>query len=292
MKSIHLAPFLLSLVFSGCAYYQPMGMSSTSIGSQYERPSGMAEGRASSWHFFPCYALCRAGDDSLTAAVNNALDGKVGDTLANVYVERKTIAFPHIYFPLVVRTEVVVMGTLVKYNTKEFPPDKDFVYSGSPVEMWAQLLSFSKAERARYSKGMSDRNRSMLVEFALDKEKERLIETGSKDSEVFALLLLREPIMATPKSVLRNESSINLSDCNAYECIITLSPEKQAAALRLVNGTDNKSVRALLLNSAQKRIKACYPDKTPPVVTAPEVQLIYNEAVLLETLCKTGELST
>ncbi len=268
-----------------------MGVSSTSVGSQYERPIGMSEGRASSWHFFPCYALCRVGDDSLTAAVNNALGGEVGDALANVYVERKTIAFPHVYFPLVVRTEVVVMGTLVKYNTKEFPPDKDYVYSGNPGEMWTQLLSFSKAERARYSKGLSDRNRRMLVEFALYKEKDRLIETGSKDSEVFNMLLLREPVTVTPKSVLRNESSINLSDCNAYECIITLSPEKQAAALRLVNTTDNKSIRALLLSSAQKRIKACYPDKTPPIVTAPEVQLIYNEAVLLETLCKTGELN-
>ncbi len=252
----------------------------------------MAEGRATRWSFFPCYAVCPVGEDSLMAAVKDALDGKVGDTLANIYVERKTVAFPFVFLPLVTRTEVVVMGTLVKYNTKEFSPDKDHVYSGIPGEMWAQLLPLSKAERARYSKGLSDRNRSMLVDYALYKEKERLIETGSKESEVFTLLLLREPITVTPKSVLRDEASINLSECSAYECIITLSPEKQAAALRLVNTTDNKSIRALLLNSAQKRIKACYPDKTHPIVTAPEIQLIYNEEALLETLCKTGELST
>jgi hypothetical protein len=291
MKKIHFAPILLSVLFSGCAYNQPMGLSSASIGSQYERPSGMAEGRAKRWQFFPCYSLCPVGDDSLIAAVNNALDGKVGDTLANVYVERKTIAFPHKFFPLLERTEVVVMGTLVKYNTKEFTPDKDFVYSGNAGDMWAQMLSFNKGERMRYLKGLPDWNRSMLIEFALDKEAARRIETGSRDREVFALLLLREPKTYTPKAELRSEASVNLSECNSYDCIITLSPGKQAEALRLITQTDNKLIHLMLINSAKRRIKACYSNRTPSVVTTPEVQLIYNEADFLENLCKSGELN-
>ncbi|HOW90390.1 MAG TPA: hypothetical protein PL037_08905 [Elusimicrobiales bacterium] len=289
MRAKGLVLFISFPLLGGCAYYQSTGASSAPAGSQYERPVGIAEGKASGWNFFPCYSLCQSGDASLEAAVRNALDGQVGDALTNVYVERKTVAFPHIYLPLVTRTEVRVMGTLVKYNTKEFPPDRDHVYSGIPGEMWSQLVSFEKPERARYSKGLSDRNRSVLVDFALYKENEGLIEAGSRDSDVFAMLLLRDPRTVTPRSVLKAEASIDLRKCNSYECIITLSPEKQAEALKLVGDSD-RSVRAELLDSARKRIKACYPHKVPPVVTSPEVQLIYNESILLETLCKAGEL--
>ena len=291
MRNLPIVPLLLSPLFCGCAHYQPLGMSSASVGSRYERPIGMAEGKAIRWNFFPCYSLCAVGDDSLISAVNDALEGRTGDALSNVYSERITTAFPHVLLPLITRTEVRVMGTMVKYNTKEFPPDRDYVYSGIPGEMWSQLLSFSGAERDMYSKGLSDRNRRMLVDFALKQEEEGLIEAGSKDSEVFALFLLREPRTVTPKSVLRSEAAIDLEECDTYECVITLSPEKQAEALKLMNASDG-SARARFINSARRRIKACYPGKARAVVIPPEVRLIYNEGILLETLCNSGELNS
>jgi len=141
MKKIIIFPFI-TIIFSGCAYYQPIGISSTSVGSQYERPSGIAEGVSRRWLIFPCYNACPIGEDSLKSAIDNALEGQVGDTLANVYAERRIIAFPHIYLPLIVRSDVIVTGTLVKYNTKEFPPDNaEYLYSNSPAKIWEGLLS-------------------------------------------------------------------------------------------------------------------------------------------------------
>ena len=82
------------LFLSGCAYYQPAAVSSASIGSQYERPVGMAEGKATRWYFFPCWGLCPVGEDSLKAALNDALTATPGDTLANVFVDRKITFYP------------------------------------------------------------------------------------------------------------------------------------------------------------------------------------------------------
>ena|GEM_PF-6567264 len=287
MKKLIFSVLILPALLSGCSFYHPIAVSSTGIGGQYERPSGMASGKAARWYFFPCYALCSSGDDSMQAAVADAMSGKTGETLANVFAERKTT----VYIPfLLAKSEISVTGTMVKYSGKEFAPDREYAYSASPGEMWAQLLSLGKSERAQYVRRMPDRSRSRLIDFALDRETARTIEEGSRDGEVFELLLLRSPKMVQPKSSLKTESVVNLNDCNSYDCVITLSPEKQAEALRLLSESGNKPARALLVSSAQRRIKACFPDKTPSVVTAPEVQLIYNEEALLENLCKGREL--
>ena len=58
-----------------------------------------------------------------------------------------------------------------------------------------------------------------------------------------------------------------------------------------MNSSDG-SARARFINSARRRIKACYPGKARAVVIPPEVRLIYNEGILLETLCNSGELNS
>lgn len=184
------------LVFCGCAYYQPIGISSTSIGSQYERPSGMAEGVSRRWLFFPCYNACPIGEDSLKAAIDDALVGNVGDTLANVYAERRVVAFPHVMFPLIMRSDIIVTGTLVKYNTKEFPPDNDelvdFRKLDKPEEILAKLQLFRFTDQKKLLPKLSSSGYESLVQLLEDRETRKEIKEGSKESDLFEYVFHRK----------------------------------------------------------------------------------------------------
>ena len=183
------------LFFSGCAYYQPAAVSSASIGSQYERPVGMAEGKGVRWYFFPCWALCPVGEASLKAALNDAVAGTPGDTLANVFVDRKITFFPAPFLPLIIKNEIIVTGTLVKYNTKEFPPDNDQLMNFRRVykaeDLWPRLLELDEEEQQKIIPHLSDTARFNLKVFLENKENKKEIKEDSKESELFKLLLDR-----------------------------------------------------------------------------------------------------
>lgn len=188
--------FLPMTLLYGCSYYQPLGVSSSSVGSQYERPIGIAEGTARRWEFFPCWALCPVGEDSLKAALDDALSGSPGDTLANVYVDRKTIFFPHPLLPLIVRSNLVVTGTLVKYNTKEFPPDNDQLVDIRKLykaeELWPKLLALPTDEQERVIAKISDVAKSNLQMLLEKKESAKEIKAGTREADLFELILKRE----------------------------------------------------------------------------------------------------
>lgn len=288
------------LIFSGCAYYQPIGISSTSIGSQYERPSGIAEGVSRRWLFFPCYNACPIGEDSLKSAIDDALEGKVGDALANVYAERRTIAFPHIFIPLIVRSDIIVTGTLVKYNTKEFPQDNDAIYSSEPSVLWANLLKLNLAMQKDFIESLSADKRTPLTNYALEQEKAKKIPEASPEASLFYILLKRMRFDAL--AFTKNASSeYAISDCQTYACILGYSFEEQKTFLtnekrrtvyaRDFNArADAKRTLEAIRKEALKKIRACYPEKELGIVTSPEAKIQIDDQMLLMYLCKEGYL--
>ncbi|OIO03609.1 MAG: hypothetical protein COX65_06535 [Elusimicrobia bacterium CG_4_10_14_0_2_um_filter_56_8] len=287
MKKIIIFPFI-TIIFSGCAYYQPIGISSTSVGSQYERPSGIAEGVSRRWLIFPCYNACPIGEDSLKSAIDNALEGQVGDTLANVYAERRIIAFPHIYLPLIVRSDVIVTGTLVKYNTKEFPPDNaEYLYSNSPAKIWEGLLSLEREDQLRRIKTLSEDSRTKLADYA--NYMEFSIKDGSREEILFLTILNRKPKKPTKAPV--SPSSWDEIECNMYYCMTLLSAETQARKITQLQKSAEYSDQAKLRNiakAAKKRIRTC---SNGTIFVAPEIKLESGERSFLEYLCKIGELN-
>lgn len=293
MKNLICSGFV-AVFLSGCTYYQPIGVSSTSVGSQYERPSGIAEGVARRWYFFPCYSACPIGEDSLKAAIDDALDGNVGDTLANVYAERRTIAFPHIYLPLIVRSDIIVTGTLVKYNTKEFPPDNaEYMYSKSSNEVWSGLKLLDRENQKKQIRLLSDKSRAQLVEHAYINESR--FANNSDDALFFESLMGHKPRkhsdvtenngLSDSKAVFGGES------CSDYQCMIWLAPEQQASRIAVLNKSmaySDQIAFSNLIAAANKKVRACRPDKEEPVLIDPEVQLIDAERKLLSYLCRRG----
>jgi len=276
MKNLICIGFV-TVLLSGCAYYQPIGVSSTSVGSQYERPSGIAEGVARRWYFFPCYSACPIGEDSLKSAIDDALDGNVGDTLANVYAERRTIAFPHIYLPLIVRSDIIVTGTLVKYNTKEFPPDNaEYMYSGDPKAIWAGLRPLASEEQKNRIKLLSDKFRGQLMEHAYINEHSA---AGSpEDARLFESLMDRAPRKYTVPVESGAASDVKIvaggDTCSYYQCMLLLTPEQQASRVAVLNKSMAYSDQVAftnLINAAKNKIRVCRPDKEDPLVVDPEV---------------------
>ncbi|HAF96651.1 MAG: hypothetical protein A2X34_08570 [Elusimicrobia bacterium GWC2_51_8] len=293
--------FLPILFLTGCAYYQPIGISSTSIGSQYERPSGMAEGVSRRWLFFPCYNACPVGEDSLKGAIADALDGQVGDTLANVYAERRIIAFPHIYFPLIVRSDIIVTGTLVKYNTKEFPPDNNALYSVDPAILWNNILKLDQNGQDEFIKSLSADRRAPLVNYALELEKLKKISEGSPEASLFYTLVSKSAGFAAHfaiKGVVALDYPIE--DCQTYDCIVNYSFEEQKKFLIRIkkeaeyNATEERTNARnklkFIKKEAFKKIRACFPEKESAIVIPPESQILFDELRLLEYLCKEGFL--
>lgn len=294
MKNSMCLAVIVGFFLSGCAYYQPIGVSSTSVGSQYERPSGIAEGVARRWYFFPCYAACPIGEDSLKTAIDDALDGNVGDTLANVYAERRTIAFPHIYLPLIVRSDIIVTGTLVKYNTKEFPPDNaEYMYSGNPKEIWAGLRPLDSEEQKNRIKLLSEKFRGQLREYAYINE--HSVAGNPEDARLFESLMNRVPRKYTVPAETGDSSAVKTvaggDTCSYYQCMIWLPPEQQASRVAVLNKSmaySDQMAFTNLINAAKSKIRVCRPDKEEPLIIDPEVQLSDSERKFLDYLCRRG----
>ncbi len=113
-KHLAICAIALSVAYaSGCTYYMPAAVSSTSIGNQGEVPVKVVSGRSEASYFL---AFGPFGDDSLLAALEDARSKGDGDTLANVFVDRKLFCVPHCGFALYTSIETKVTGTLVKYQ--------------------------------------------------------------------------------------------------------------------------------------------------------------------------------
>ena len=105
---------LASLSLSGCIHYLPAAVSSTGLG-EHERPIRVTTGHSSAFYFF---GLGPFGNDSLAAAIEDAQGDAPGDTMANVFVDRRIITVPSDYLPLIVRIDTMITGTLIKYENE------------------------------------------------------------------------------------------------------------------------------------------------------------------------------
>lgn len=293
-KLIILLPMLL---LSGCAYYQPIGISSTSIGSQYERPTGMAEGVSRRWLFFPCYNACPIGEDSLKAAIDDALEGEVGDSLANVFAERRVIAFPHILFPIIVRSDILVTGTLVKYNTKEFPQDNVGSYSENQEVLWANILVLAADSRTRFIQSLSRDRREKLINYALGQEKDKKIPVASDEADLFYQVVGR---MLSYAVKIQTSSTVATQASLSYSTLLTYSLDEQKALLTKLRDvarlqtsrTRGDAIEKLgqIEAEAKNKIRACYPEKSPSTIVPPESTMLIDEKMLLDYMCTEGYL--
>ncbi len=231
MKKIIL--ILPILILSGCAYYQPTAVSTNSIGGKYERPTGIAEGVARKDYFFPCYELCSTGEDSLKAAIANALKGKNADTLANVFVDRKITAFPNIYFPLWMRSEIIVTGTLVKYDAEGFTPNDKFVdiLNLKNVDiLWNKLLNLDEETRIQvFQYFLSNEMKNKLHQYLVIRENKKEITTD-KENSLFKLVIGSRQAMLYRRPYPYSKRVAEI--CYSYDCLITLENKKWKKVLK------------------------------------------------------------
>ncbi|MBI2069215.1 MAG: hypothetical protein HYT79_01315 [Elusimicrobia bacterium] len=90
-----------------------MTVSTNAVGSKFEQPVDVASGSSSAYYILGIGPL---GNDSLRAAVEDALQFRRASTLSNVYVDRRLICFPFCYLPIATRVDTMVYGTLVSYG--------------------------------------------------------------------------------------------------------------------------------------------------------------------------------
>jgi len=181
LMSLPLALMLLS--FASCTYYMPVAVSSTSIGNQGEIPVKVVSGSSEASYFL---VFGPFGDDSLLAALEDARSKGDGDTLANVFVDRKVFCIPFCGFPLYTSVETRITGTLVKYQDERserfrnaLSGQNSISYSGGgsrinlvAEEAYGQMLAaFGKdaltAESAHNS--FSSKTKNDLKDFVLTK---------------------------------------------------------------------------------------------------------------------------
>jgi hypothetical protein len=100
------------LTLSACVVHMPAAVSSTSLGPQ-EQVLDVRKGRSQSFYilFFGPF-----GNDSISAAVDNAIGDTDADTMMNVFVDRKKTYIPFPGLSLVTLTDTEVLGTLVRYK--------------------------------------------------------------------------------------------------------------------------------------------------------------------------------
>ena len=101
----------LILLTASCVHYQPVAVSSTSLGGEREEPVATVTGTSAATYVFGI----PSGDDSLAAAIRDARQQAPSDSMVNVFVDRRMTCFPLCGFPLVVKVETMVYGTLVRY---------------------------------------------------------------------------------------------------------------------------------------------------------------------------------
>jgi hypothetical protein len=108
------AGLVVIVLLAGCTHYHPSMVSSVSLGEKFERPVDVGTGHSSAVYWF---GLGPNGDDSLKAAMEDAMLGKKADAMVNILVDRKTYCWPACAFPLYMKTETMLTGTLVDYGT-------------------------------------------------------------------------------------------------------------------------------------------------------------------------------
>jgi len=119
---------LSGLLMTGCVAHLPTMVSTTSLGEN-EKPICMATGKASSvslWFLGPF------DDDSLRAAIKDAIGPTDADTMVNVFVDRSIFCIPFCQFPLLLMRTTQVYGTLIKYTDSSFAHTE--LISGHPVD--------------------------------------------------------------------------------------------------------------------------------------------------------------
>ncbi|HIF93695.1 MAG TPA: hypothetical protein EYQ60_11310 [Myxococcales bacterium] len=104
----------LALLGTACTHYAPMQVSTSPVGSGNEVPVKVATGESTASVLFGFVVL--SGNDSLSAALQDALEGTEADTMMNVFVDRQAFCVPACWFPLYLRTTTQVFGTLVRYE--------------------------------------------------------------------------------------------------------------------------------------------------------------------------------
>jgi hypothetical protein len=101
---------LLALAMTGCtAHLAPV------VSTSFPRNAvalGVAEGKSEADYFL---RIKMDGDDSVSAAIADALRGKDAHDLVNIVVERDLWCFPACGFDLYRSVETKVRGTLIKY---------------------------------------------------------------------------------------------------------------------------------------------------------------------------------
>jgi hypothetical protein len=110
-KISHMKLILLPLFFlTGCVHYYPAQVSSASMGGKYERPIQVVTGKSQADYIL---GFGPFGNDSLQAALEDAIQKNIGHTLINTFVDRKIICFPACGIPLYARVETSITGTMV-----------------------------------------------------------------------------------------------------------------------------------------------------------------------------------
>ena len=112
MKKMLTAALALALT-SGCVYYKPFCVSSTSMGPENETPVRVTTGESTAFYIF---GLGPIGNNSLEAAVEDALGDAPADSMVNVFADQSLMVFPHPAIPIIKRFQTTVFGTLVKYK--------------------------------------------------------------------------------------------------------------------------------------------------------------------------------
>jgi hypothetical protein len=105
---------LLLMLTTGCAYHMPIQISSTHFSPEQAEIIGTYEGVASRYYFL---SLPAGGNDSIGAAVDDALSKSGGDTLINIFADRHVFYFPFPGLSIITRVQTTVRGTAIEYTS-------------------------------------------------------------------------------------------------------------------------------------------------------------------------------
>ncbi|SRR5258708_3162852 len=113
MKILFAFVGLAFLALSGCTATLSPVVSSASVGGKNEVPLGIAKGQSEANYFLGIRA---GGDDSVDAAIENALKGSLAHTLSNIVIDRDVFCFPACPFAIYRDVVTHVRGVSVRYR--------------------------------------------------------------------------------------------------------------------------------------------------------------------------------
>ena len=112
MKKI-VAIVAAAVTFAGCTTYFPHSASMGGVVMTNIEVLGRVEGQSRA-HYILGYGPM--GDDSLKAAVADALSQKGGDTLVNITIDRSTTMFPPYLGSIYTAVTTTISGTAVRFK--------------------------------------------------------------------------------------------------------------------------------------------------------------------------------